>query len=79
MQIQKNQKPKKLSYKDQREFEQLEKEIPILEKEKMDVTEKMSRPNLPYEDLQQLSARITEITQLLEEKELRWLELSEYV
>ena len=70
-------KKKKLSYKEQREFEQLEKEIPALEQEKADVSEKMATPNLPYDELQKLSARITEVTQLLEEKELRWLELSE--
>ena len=74
-----NPKSKKLSYKEQREFEQLEKEIPQLEKEKAEITEKMSSANLPYEELQKLSARITEVTQLLEEKELRWLELSEYL
>jgi ATP-binding cassette subfamily F protein uup len=70
-------KKKKLSYKEQREFEQLEKEIPALEQEKADISEKMAAPNLPYDELQKLSARITEVTQQLEEKELRWLELSE--
>lgn len=70
---------KKLSYKEQREFEQLEKDIPALEQEKTAISEKMSSPNLPYDELQQLSGRITEVTQLLEEKELRWLELSEFV
>ena len=71
-------KKKKLSYKDQREFEQLEKDIPALEKEKEEITQKMSQPDLAYDELQKLSARITEVTNLLEEKELRWLELSEY-
>lgn len=70
-------KPKKLSYKEQREFEQLGKEIPLLEQEKAEIAERMSSPNLPYEELQKLSARITEITEQLDEKELRWLELSE--
>jgi ATP-binding cassette subfamily F protein uup len=69
---------KRFSFNEKREFEQLGKDIPALEKEKADVTEKMSAPGLPYEDLQKLSARITEITSLLEEKEMRWLELSEY-
>lgn len=72
-------KKKKLSYKEQREFEQLEKDIPELEKEKTQLTETMSRDTIAYEELQKLSDRINEITQLLEEKELRWLELSEYV
>ena len=69
---------KKLSYKEQREFEQLEKEIPDLEKEKAEITQKMSSTNLPYDELQKLSARITEVTEMLEEKEMRWLELSEF-
>src|SRR5690606_20735372 len=71
-------KKKKRSYKEQREFEQLEKEIPDLENEKTAITEQMSAEALAYETLQKLSNRINEITQLLEEKELRWLELSEY-
>jgi len=70
-------KTKKRSYKEQREFESLEKDIPALEKEKEVITEKMSVPALPYEELQLLTARITEISSLLEEKEMRWLELSE--
>ena len=69
---------KKLSFNEKREFEQLGKDIPALEKEKAAITDKMGSGNLPYEELQQLSKRITEVTQLLEEKELRWLELSEY-
>lgn len=67
---------KKLSYKEQREFEQLERDIPALEEEKQQITNRMSEP-LAYDELQRLSARMTEITGLLEEKELRWLELSE--
>lgn len=73
-------KPKKKpSYKDQREFELLNQEIPTLEKEKEDIAIGMSNTNLPYEELQNLSERMVNITKLLEEKELRWLELSELV
>ncbi len=68
---------KKLSFNEKREFEQLEKDIPALEKEKAEITEKMSAGNIAYEELDKLSKRITEVTQLLEEKEMRWLELSE--
>lgn len=68
---------KKPSFNQKREFEQLEKDMPALEKEKAEITEKMGQANLPYDELQKLSNRITEITGLLEEKELRWLELSE--
>lgn len=69
---------KKLSFNEKREFEQLGKDIPALEKEKSDITERMSTAGLSFDELQKLSTRITEVTELLEEKEMRWLELSEY-
>ncbi len=68
---------KKLSYKVQREFDLLEKEIEGLSAEKTSITEKLNSGALPYEELQNLSNRIGEVTQLLDEKELRWLALSE--
>ncbi|MBI2283160.1 MAG: ABC-F family ATP-binding cassette domain-containing protein [Bacteroidetes bacterium] len=68
---------KKMSFKEKREFEQLEKELPELEAEKKQITEQMGAGNLSFEDLNKQSARILEIDQLLQEKELRWLELSE--
>ena len=43
----------------------------------MELTEKMSS-NIPYEELEQVNKRMIEITNALEEKEMRWLELSEY-
>jgi ATP-binding cassette subfamily F protein uup len=70
-------KAKKLSFKERREFELLEKEISQLEKEKRLVTDKLNSGTIPYEELQLLSKRIGEITSKLDEKELRWLELSE--
>ncbi len=72
-----NGKRKQLSFKEKREFESLEKEIADLSKEKITVTEKLNSGDTPYEELQQLSVRIGEVTRLLDEKELRWLELSE--
>jgi ATP-binding cassette subfamily F protein uup len=68
---------KQLSYKEKREFEQLEKDITSLTKEKETITQKLADANLPYEELQQLSARIGIVTNELDEKEFRWLELSE--
>ncbi|MBO9682901.1 MAG: ABC-F family ATP-binding cassette domain-containing protein [Flavisolibacter sp.] len=68
---------RKLSYKDQREFELLEKELSELEREKKDISEKLSSATLPFEELQKLSQRIAEISGLIDQKELRWLELSE--
>ena len=68
---------RKRSFKEQREYETLEKEIRQLEDEKAAVTQKMSAASLPFEELQQLSERIAAITALVDEKELRWLELDE--
>lgn len=68
---------KKLTFKEKREFELLEKEIADLAKEKETITDTLSSGAAPFEQLQTLSNRIGEITQLLDEKELRWLELSE--
>ncbi len=68
---------KKMSFKEKREFEELEKEIAVLTEEKQAVTEKLNSGAIPFEELQQLSNRIGQVTQLLDEKELRWLELSE--
>lgn len=68
---------KKMGFKEKREFELLEKEMPELEKEKAAITEKMGAGNLGFEELQKLSERIIVIDGLLAEKEMRWLELSE--
>lgn len=68
---------RQLSYKEKREFESLEKEITELTKEKETITEKLTSGSTAFEELQQLSNRIGEVTRLLDEKELRWLELSE--
>ncbi len=72
-------KKKQLSYKEKREFESLEKEIAALTKEKEVITEKLTNGTTPFEELQQISNRIGEVTRQLDEKELRWLELSEIV
>ena len=67
---------KKLSFKEKFELESIEKEMPELQKEKEMLEQKMST-NLSYEDLQKAADRISKIIQLLDEKELRWLEFSE--
>jgi ABC transport system ATP-binding/permease protein len=68
---------RRLSYKEKREFELLEKEIAELTKEKQDITQRFSESNIPYEELEKLSQRIVEINTSLDIKEMRWLELSE--
>ncbi len=70
---------RKLSFNEKREFEQIEIDMPKLEDEKKSLENKMSEPNLSFDDLQNASNRIGEIIALLEEKELRWLELSEHI
>lgn len=67
---------KKLSFKEKFEFESLEKELPALQKEKDELQEKLSS-NLPYEELQSISERINFLIADIDEKEMRWLELSE--
>ncbi len=69
---------KRFSYKEKREFELLQKEIEELTAEKQSVTEKLNSGSMSFEELQKLSNRIAEVTALLDEKEFRWLELSEY-
>ncbi|HMK27029.1 MAG TPA: ABC-F family ATP-binding cassette domain-containing protein [Chitinophagaceae bacterium] len=70
---------KQPSFKEKREFELLTKEIAELAKEKEIITQKLNSGTAPYEGLQQASQRIVEVTRLLDEKELRWLELSEVI
>jgi len=68
---------RKPSFKEKREFELLEKEIAELTKEKESITEKLNSGHAPFQELKQLSQRIIELTELLDKKELRWLELCE--
>lgn len=70
--------PKKLSFKEKFELETLEKEMPALQEEKRSLEEKMAG-NLPYDELQKAADRISKIIEQLDEKEMRWLELSERV
>ena len=68
---------KKLSYKEQREFELLEKDIKALEKERREIYSLYNKEGLPYEEVQKLTERISILTNEIDGKELRWLELSE--
>ena len=67
----------KLSYKGKKELEILEKEMEVLSREKENITERLHAQSLAYEEVQQLSARFNTITENLQTKEFRWLELSE--
>jgi ABC transport system ATP-binding/permease protein len=68
---------KKLSYKEQREFELLENELKTLENERVSLYAELSDSSLPYDKLQEISARINTINKSIDDKEFRWLELSD--
>ena len=68
----------KLTYKEKLEFEGLQQEIDDLEKEKKELTEKLSSGELSSDDLVESSNRISTLMELIDEKTMRWLELSEY-
>ena len=67
---------KKRTYKEQQEYEQLAKDIETLETEKKELTARLEQ-QLDYQELEKIGNRISEITNLIDEKELRWLELDE--
>ena len=68
---------RKLSFNEKREYEQLTKDIESLEKEKAELESALASGSLSNDDLIQKSQRFQEVTNLLDEKELRWLELDE--
>ncbi len=68
---------RKPSFNEKREFDILEKEIKKMNLEKNEITEKLSDTNLSYAEIEKCSQRFSELSQLIDEKELRWLELSE--
>ena len=70
-------KKKKLTFKEQREMEQLEKDLENLAAEKAELEEKLSSGSLPFDELQNASQRIGAIMEETDEKELRLLELYE--
>ena len=68
---------KKLTFKEKREFDLLEGEIELLEIEKRMINESFSSGILSPEELMEKSSRLSEIMELIDEKTMRWLELSE--
>ena len=71
------QTPRKLSFNEKRELETLEAEIPALEAEKASLEASLSSGTLAVEELTAQSQRIAELIGLIDEKTMRWLELSE--
>lgn len=70
-------RPRKLSFNEKRELEQLEHDMPLLEKEKTEIEEQLSGGVLSPEQIKTISQRYEQVKAELDEKELRWLELSE--
>lgn len=76
--VQKTTEKTKLTYKERLEFEGLESEIEKLEQEKESLNESLSSGTLSPDELISVSNRIGEVINLIDEKTLRWLELSEF-
>ena len=68
---------RKMTFNEKREFEQLEKEIEILEDEKKQIETALCSGNLDVDELTKLSKRLPLLNDELDEKSMRWLELSE--
>jgi ATP-binding cassette subfamily F protein uup len=70
---------KKLSFKEKKEYEDLEKEIQTMEAQKAILIEKLNSGKGSYQELADWSAEIERITSAVEEKSMRWMELAEKV
>lgn len=68
----------KLSYKEKVEFEQLEKEIPLLESKKEELNQLLIDNTSNHEELMKITEELGEVSQMLDDKTDRWLELSEF-
>ncbi|MEM1123213.1 MAG: ABC-F family ATP-binding cassette domain-containing protein, partial [Bacteroidota bacterium] len=66
-----------LTREQQKEFKRLEKQIEKLEEQKAVITEKFNDTNISAEDIEKFSKELGEVTEALEEKEMRWMELAE--
>ena len=69
---------RRLTFKEKRELEQLTSDIDALEKEKADIIAALSSGSISIEDINTLSKRLPVLNEELDEKSMRWLELSEY-
>jgi ATP-binding cassette subfamily F protein uup len=70
---------RKMTNKEKFEFQGLERELATLEKQKAELTEKMVSGISDHKELSDIAVKLGEITQLIDVKQLRWLELSEMV
>ena len=68
---------RRLSYKEKREMEQLEKDIAVLEEEKKQIEEALCGGTTSVDEITAMSKRLPQLNEELDEKFMRWLELSE--
>lgn len=68
---------RKMNFKEKQEFESLEKEIPALETEKLKIETALSSGTLSNDEIMVASKRFAELCDLIDDKTMRWLELSE--
>lgn len=73
----KSSEKRKMSFKEKQEFEALEKEIPELEKEKAEIENGLASGTMTSDEIIKASQRHAELNDLIDEKTMRWLELSE--
>lgn len=73
-----NDERRKLSFRERQEYERLGQEIEALEQEKASIVEALSGATLSVESITELSKRLPQLESELDEKEMRWLELSEF-
>lgn len=71
------QESRKLSFKEKFEYEQIEKELPELQANKQRLEEELAGLTTEFERIQAISAELAQLSDELDSKELRWLELSE--
>ena len=72
-----NETKRKMTYKEKTEFARLEEEIATLEEEQRQIEEALSGANLSVEEITTMSKRLPQLKEELDEKSMRWLELSE--
>jgi ATP-binding cassette subfamily F protein uup len=71
-------KKRKLTFKERQEYEQLEKDIEALEQEKTAIEEALSSGTISVDEITAMSKRLPLLNDELDEKSMRWLELSEF-
>ena len=72
-----NEGKRKMTYKEKTEFAQLEKDIAALEEEQQQIEEALCGGNTSIDEITRMSKRLPELKEELDEKSMRWLELSE--